>query len=267
MRLRIEHTTTFAYDTAVAEAYSELRLRPLEGDGQHCTTFRIATDPPGIRVHAYADHRGNDVRHFDLLEPHDRLAITARSEVATPGLFAGGRRPTELELYDYLAPTQYARFTPAVRELAEAHAGEGTAAERATRISSAIYERLTYEPGVTDVHTRSDEVLALGRGVCQDFAHLLIAACRSHGIAARYVSGYLFDPSLVGDAAASHAWVDVLDDERGWVSLDPTHDREQTDSYVRVAVGRDYAEVPPTRGVYKGGAHETLHVHVELRAA
>lgn len=114
------------------------------------------------------------------------------------------------------------------------------------------------------MHTSADEALQLGRGVCQDFAHLLLAACRCEGILARYVSGYLYDPSLHGDDVASHAWVDVFDDDRGWVSLDPTHDREQTEAYVRVAVGRDYAEVPPTRGVYKGTASETLEVRVAI---
>jgi transglutaminase-like putative cysteine protease len=130
----------------------------------------------------------------------------------------------------------------------------------------AVAERLVYERGATDVKTRADEVLELGRGVCQDFAHVLLAACRCAGIPARYVSGYLFDPELIGDDAASHAWVDVLDRERGWVSLDPTHDREQTEVYVRVAVGRDYADVPPTRGVYKGAGEETLDVRVALQA-
>jgi transglutaminase-like putative cysteine protease len=109
-------------------------------------------------------------------------------------------------------------------------------------------------------------VLALGRGVCQDFTHVLLASCRSVGIPARYVSGYLYDPKLQGDNAASHAWVDVWDADRGWLALDPTHDRDQSESYVRVAVGRDYADVPPTRGTYKGHAHETLSVRVGLQS-
>jgi transglutaminase-like putative cysteine protease len=112
--------------------------------------------------------------------------------------------------------------------------------------------------------TQADEVLAVGRGVCQDFAHVMLAICRCDGIPARYVSGYLYDPTLEGDNVASHAWVDVFDDTRGWVSLDPTHDREQTEEYVRVAVGRDYADVPPTRGVFRGSAQETLTVSVRL---
>ena len=130
----------------------------------------------------------------------------------------------------------------------------------------AVAGRLVYERGATDVKTRADEVLELGRGVCQDFAHVLLAACRCAGIPARYVSGYLYDPSLQGANAASHAWVDVFDEERGWIALDPTHAREQTDAYVRVAVGRDYADVPPTRGVFKGGATEALDVRVSLQA-
>jgi transglutaminase-like putative cysteine protease len=95
---------------------------------------------------------------------------------------------------------------------------------------------------------------------------VLLAACRTAGIPARYVSGYLYDPTVPDDLVASHAWVDVWDDERGWIALDPTHGREQTDAYVRIAVGRDYADVPPTRGVFKGSAKETLSVTVRLQA-
>ena len=125
---------------------------------------------------------------------------------------------------------------------------------------------MTYETGATDVETLAEEALAAGHGVCQDFAHVMIGLCRLKGIPARYVSGYLFDRSAGGNGGtASHAWVDVFDPERGWVSLDPTHDREQTNCYVRVGVGRDYADVPPTRGVYKGKAREELEVAVRIR--
>lgn len=265
MRLAIEHWTSFSYESPIAEAQTELRLRPLDGSGQHCSAFRLVTDPPGVRIRSYLDHLGNQIQHFDLLEPHDRLTVTAMSEVQTPAAFVDDRRTaSQLELYDYRAPTEYVTLSPEVRDFAALHAGTGSAAERATSLSGAIFSDFTYETGVTDVHTRVDEVLALRRGVCQDFAHLLLASCRCEGIAARYVSGYLFDPTAVGDAAASHAWVDVLDDTRGWVSLDPTHDREQTEAYVRVAVGRDYGDVPPTRGVYRGPAEETLAVRVAL---
>jgi transglutaminase-like putative cysteine protease len=127
----------------------------------------------------------------------------------------------------------------------------------------ALHAALKYERGATDVTTRADRVLELGRGVCQDFAHVMLAGLRGQGFPARYVSGYLYNNGLT---AASHAWVDVFVAGRGWVSLDPTHDREQTDHCVRAAVGRDYADVPPTRGVYKGNGKETLQVKVSVRA-
>jgi transglutaminase-like putative cysteine protease len=267
MILRVEHTTEFGYDGPIAEAYTELRLRPLEGGGQHCSSFRLVTEPPGLRVREYRDHFGNGVHHFDVLESHDRLSVTAVSEVMTPVSFTSGREaPTPLDLHDYLAPTDYTPFSESVSEFAARHTDSEAGTERACALMSAIHAELVYDPAATDVQTRADEVLSLGRGVCQDFTHVLLAASRCVGIPARYVSGYLYDPKLEGDNAASHAWVDVWDEQRGWLALDPTHDREQTESYVRVAVGRDYADVPPTRGVYKGQAHETLSVRVGLQA-
>jgi transglutaminase-like putative cysteine protease len=267
MWLRIEHTTSFDYDDPITEAYTELRQRPLDGAGQHCSSFRLVTEPPGVRIRSYTDHLGNDVQHFDVLEPHDRLVVTAVSEVQTPHAFADEqRRPSPLELHDYLLPTAYAPFSDEVRAFAEANTSEGSATDRAAAIMGGVFSGLTFEPGATDVKTRADEALELGRGVCQDFAHLLIAACRIERIPTRYVSGYIYDPTLEGAAAQSHAWVDVYDPERGWVALDPTHDRAQTDEYVRVAVGRDYGDVPPTRGVYKGSALETLAVRVTVTA-
>ena len=115
MILRVEHTTELAYDGPIAEAYTELRLRPLEGGGQHCSAFRLATEPAALRVREYRDHYGNDVHHFDVLESHDRLAVTAVSEVWTPQVLVTDRRePTPLELHDYLHPTSYAPFADGV---------------------------------------------------------------------------------------------------------------------------------------------------------
>ena len=194
-----------------------------------------------------------------LLEPHDRLTVIAVSEVWTSHARSGDRRaPTPLELHDYLHPTGYAPFTDRIRAFV---GGRSDARE----LMSAVHAALVYERGATDVQTQADEVLALGRGVCQDFAHVLLAACRCAGIPARYVSGYLYDPTVDGDDQASHAWVDVWGEPGCWLSLDPTHDREETEAYVRVAVGRDYADVPPTRGVYKGTARETLSVRVGIQ--
>jgi transglutaminase-like putative cysteine protease len=266
MWLRIEHTTRFTYDAPIVEAYTELRLRPLEGGGQRCVAFRLETNPPGLRLREYRDHFGNDVLHFDLLESHDTLEVRAASEVTTLDEFVDGdRRPSLLDRHDYLAATDYAPFSPQLREFVAAHSGGTTATERARVLTRGVHQRLVYETGATDVTTRADEALERGRGVCQDFAHILLAACRLERIPARYVSGYLHDPERDGAAAASHAWVDVWDDDGGWISFDPTHDREQTAQYVRVGTGRDYADVPPTRGVWRGNAVETLDVTVTLR--
>jgi len=267
MWLRIEHTTSFTYDEPIVEAYTELHLHPLTSGGQICSSFRLTTTPPGLKVRSYHDRYGNDVLHFDILEPHDRLVVSATSDVLTAAAFLDVYRPPgPLERYDFLQPTERARVTPEVQALAaEAPAGT-TGAARAEALAHIVWSALAYEPGATDVRTTGDEALALGRGVCQDFAHLLIAACRSVGIPARYVSGYLYDPKAADSEGASHAWVDIWDDDRGWCSLDPTHDRAQNELYVRLAVGRDYDDVAPTRGVFRGNAHEQLAVEVHLAA-
>lgn len=266
MLIGVEHTTQFTYAAQISEAYTELRIRPLSGGGQHCSSFRLVTDPPGVRVRAYRDRLGNHVQHLEVLEDHDRIAITAISEVSTTAVFFDPARDSSpLQVYDCLAPTGYAPFSDALLALSAYAEGQGTETERAVQVMRRVRGLLVYEPGATNVMTRADSALELGRGVCQDFAHVMLAACRRAGIPSRYVSGYLYDPEEENEVE-THAWVDVLDSQRGWVSLDPTHDREQTEAYVRVAVGRDYADVPPTRGVYKGTAEETLEVAVRIAA-
>jgi transglutaminase-like putative cysteine protease len=274
--LRIEHTTTFDYDEPISEAYTELRLKPLDsagfgacsaGGGQRCSSFRLEIDPGDPPVRDYVNRFGNEVRWFDILEPHERLVVVATSEVFTPSAFADEERElSPFYRHDYLMPTRYVQLDYAIRDFASARSTDGEVEAEARSLMEAVRGVLTYEPGATDVHSRVEEVLELGRGVCQDFAHVLIAACRAQGIPARYVSGYLYDPKTDGGETASHAWVDVFTPGRGWISLDPTHGREQDEHYVRLAVGRDYGDVPPTKGVYKGNATERLDVAVSIRA-
>jgi transglutaminase-like putative cysteine protease len=263
MRLRITHTTTFRYDMPVSEAYMEMWLTPLDAGGQRCESFRLTTDPFG-EVRSYVDRFGNRIRHFDTLNPHDRLLVSARSEVSTPEAFVDPERQLSLlDSFDYLQPTPYAPDNETVREFARGLAVPGDPMATAQAALRAAHEALEYTPGATTVKTTADEALDAGRGVCQDFTHLMIAACRVLGLPARYVSGYVFAPRR-GTGAASHAWMDVFVEGHGWLSLDPTHGSAQTDHYVRLGTGRDYADVPPTRGVYKGAGKEEMAVEVTV---
>jgi transglutaminase-like putative cysteine protease len=265
MRLRIEHQTTFLYDEPISEAYTEMRLRPSDAGGQTCLSFSLRTEPHGA-VMKYTDRHGNDVRHFDVLPQHKRMSVMAVSEVLTPAEFrdyAGALN--SLDAYDYLAPTRYAPHAGEMAQFAAPHIVAGSTFATAMNLMRAIFYSMRYEPGATTVHTSAKDALALQAGVCQDFAHLMLALCRSHGIPARYVSGYLYGPNSTDDNAASHAWADVFIEGKGWISLDPTHNCPQTEKYVRLGIGRDYADVPPTRGTYKGTAEEKLDVKVSVR--
>jgi len=192
--------------------------------------------------------------------------------VMTPDQLDSTAAPlSPLELHDYLTPTGYAPFAGGVWEFAARHAQNESGLAKAHEVMAAVRGELVYDAEATDVQTRADEVLALGRGVCQDFAHVMLACLRAFGLAARYVSGYLVtnhvadEATLVG-ADASHAWVSVRLPGGVWLDLDPTNDVIPTDRHIAIAYGRDYADVPPTRGVFKGAASETLAVRVGLQA-
>ena len=266
MWLSVEHVTRFSYDDSINEAYTEIRLKPAHRDGQRCSSFVLVTEPRGVSVAEYRDRFGNAVHHFDILEPHDALSVTARSEVWTPERFVDDEdAPSLLDRWDLLRPSRYVPLEGAIAEFAATVAAVGPTLDTAQAAMAAVRDRMVYETGSTHVGTLADEALTAGHGVCQDFAHVMIGVCRLHAIPTRYVSGYLSDPDATANgSSASHAWVDIWDPERGWVSLDPTHDREQSSRYVRVGVGRDYADVPPTRGVYKGTANEDLDVDVRI---
>jgi transglutaminase-like putative cysteine protease len=276
MKLSIEHQTIFTYNQPVRESVGELRLRPRDEAGQHCLSFRLATEPQ-TAINLIADRFGNAVHAYSVLPAHSRLAVMATSLVVTgesPLLVAPPL--TLLERRDFLSASPYVPGDGEVAAFARAQASvgggiptEGVAAEEmALALNAAIYEQFDYQPGSTDISTTAAAVLAGRRGVCQDFAHLLIGLCRSLGLPARYVSGYLYDAKLrPGAIVASHAWAEVFLEGRGWLGLDPTHGRATGPDYVRVAVGRDYTDATPARGVFQGSARETLEVRVRVRAA
>ena len=241
-----------------------MRLKPLDTHGQHCLSFTLHTEPLD-EVLQYKDRFGNDVRHFDVIQPHQRLVVSARSEVLTTALFNHDEdQLSPVDEYDYLMATEYAPITAAIREIAYECCTPELPLETAQRIMRTVHGLIVYEKGATDVTTSAAKALELGRGVCQDFSHLMLAACRSQQIPARYVSGYLYNNGL---SSATHAWVDVHIPGQGWISLDPTHNLEQNEAYVRIAVGRDYGDVPPTQGVFVGNGKEQMDVDVTVKTA
>ncbi len=262
MRLRIEHTTAFNYELPISEAYTEMRLAPLDLGGQRRTFFRLRTEPDGEVTH-FLDRYGNEVHYFDLLQPHQQLRVTAISEVITLPEFRDEERGlSPLARYDYLTATRYTPEEETLRALTHSVNAAHDPAAAAIGLMNAVHQSIKYEKGATTVKTTAAEALEIGKGVCQDYAHVMIAAARSARLPARYVSGYLFSPDA--PEMASHAWVDLFVEGIGWLSLDPTHNCPQGERHVRVGVGRDYADVPPTRGVYKGKAKEAMEVQVTV---
>lgn len=268
MKLQIEHETIFTYDDNVREAVGEARLQPRDEAGQRVLSFRLTLDPH-TPFGLVTDRFGNAVHCYSVLPPHRRQIITAHSLVDTSDVALLAEPSLGLlQQYEYSAPSTYANQSDELVAFARAHAPADADPEAlAYALMRAVAENCAYEPGSTNISTAADAVLAGRRGVCQDFAHLLIALCRSLGLPARYVSGYFHDPAQPEHAIlASHAWAEVHLAGRGWLGLDPTHSCATGPHYVRVALGRDYADAAPMRGIYQGGAHEALEVRVRMRA-
>ncbi|NTU67353.1 MAG: transglutaminase family protein [Chlorobiaceae bacterium] len=270
MILKVEHTTVFEYEEPVYETATEVRLQPANtSDGtQRCASFSLQVSPSAT-IYEYTDFYGNMVHHFNLLQSHKRVQIVATSVIETTTTARSMvDAEDEIKLLDFSAESKYVHFDPAICELADKFRGTGDAYSQAMEICRHINSSFRYEPGVTDVHSTSAVVMALGRGVCQDFAHIMIAACRHLGIPTRYVSGYLYGGGSTPDGQdeASHAWCEVYcGDGMGWCGFDPTHKTLLVDErYIKIGSGRDYADVPPVRGTYKGTSSETLQVSVRV---
>ncbi|HNP84710.1 MAG: transglutaminase family protein [Chloroflexi bacterium SZAS-1] len=269
MKLHIEHETVFHYNEPVCEAVGEVRLQPYDHDGQWLINFRLALDPP-TGFERITDRFGNAIHCYSVLPPHHQLTITAQSLVETSNTpLLAATAISLLERHEFCTPSKFVPLNDALADFARQHTPSDANAEAsAYALMHAIANNFVYERGSTDISTTADAVLAGGRGVCQDFAHLLIALCRSQGLPARYVSGYFYDPALPPETVlASHAWAEVFLEGRGWLALDPTHNCAIGPQYVRVAVGRDYADAAPMHGVYQGSGHETLKVRVFIRVA
>ncbi len=278
MEYAVEHETTYRYPHPIAESYTVVHLQPRTNLRQFCTGYALDVRP-ATRVFSYLDRFGNDVQHFSVIPEHVELRIVARSQVVTVGEPQPALEPVSFaalaadpgldELYEFRAPSPYVALDGRVAELAAAiEAPRDDALAYFLAAGKFIHETLVYCPGATTVRSTIGEVLATGAGVCQDFAHLLVGLARAHGIPTRYASGYLFQGtgSALG-AEASHAWAQAYLPPYGWIGYDPTNGRLVDSDFVLVACGRDYGDVSPTRGVYRGAGPGTLSVSVAIDPA
>jgi transglutaminase-like putative cysteine protease len=276
MKLHVLHRTRFLYGAPARDSFNEARLQPVTTDGQVCHNFLLKV-LPAARLSHYLDFYFNYVHLFEITEPHAELVVEANSTVTTadrPALAAGaepaplsgiGTCAREERCYDFLQTSTYVESGPELWRLAlDATDGQADAWQAAQAIMRFIFSEFRYQPASTHVHTHMREVLKARTGVCQDFAHVMLGLCRALKMPARYVSGYLYNgpADQLKGAQASHAWVEVYMPGHGWCGLDPTNNRQPDGHYVKVAVGRDYADVSPLKGTYRGTGRRQMSVDV-----
>ena len=270
MRIAIEHRTRLEYTADVVESVMDTRLGPRTDEHQRWITFDLKVEPVAS-VRRYNDGFGNAAHLITIARPHRTIDVVTRGEVETTLVdpFQPPReRPTALgpgDAADCLGPSPLIPRADALAPMAAPYRDDPPF-EAVQKLMHVVHERFEYRPDVTDVETGVDEVLGHSSGVCQDVAHVLIGLCRAIGIPARYVSGYILagpepDEPKRG-AAASHAWVEAFAPTHGWRGFDPTNDLLASERHVKMAVGRDYHDVPPTRGTFRGVAEEELAVTV-----
>ncbi len=279
MAYSVRHITHFQYSPAVRESVMEVRMQPRTDFRQRCLSYSLNVEPRA-NVMLYRDFYGNAVHSFDIHERHESIEVMAQAIVdvlPTHLPDAAGvedwddldRRVAQTDYWEMMVPSHFATPSPLLENLAEELnlRRRGNPLELLRELNARLYEKFDYAPNTTEVDSPIDDALQSRRGVCQDFAHIMITLVRQLKIPCRYVSGYLYHEDKSMDrspAGATHAWVEAYLGELGWVAFDPTNNLEGCDRHVRVALGRDYADVPPTRGVYKGEAESELSVMVTV---
>lgn len=283
MRFTVTHTTRYKYRQPASESFAELRIWPQDTESQKVLERELKIEP-WTPVDHYEDYFGNKVEFFSIPYRHNELSVSSVAVVETsPSPKLDSILDTPLgdarqilknkfyQLFEFCQPTE--RVPLAGLDLTDGQKFFREADEIGDcllRLNTWIYKNFTYKPGATDISTPLPMILEMRKGVCQDFAHLMLAILRSNGLAARYVSGYIeaFDPEktdkkLIG-AAASHAWVEVYLPGEHWLGLDPTNNQIVGERHVKVATGRDYDDVAPMRGTFKGAQDQKLQVMVSL---
>lgn len=285
MKFRISHETSYRYSTPASESVGELRVCPQTLPDQTVTNRKLHLDPD-VPVDSFTDYFGNTVECFSIPFRHKRLRVHMTAEVETfapvdPG--SEGDMPVgqarrlgadrHVDLYLYRLPTAAIPLGKVLAPLRKSFFREATPLRKALAdLNRWIFENFEYQSGVTDVSTPLETIIRERKGVCQDFAHLMLSILRTNGIAARYVSGYIepVDPTVNGDseligAAASHAWIEVSLPDGNWWAFDPTNNQVAGERHVKIAVGRDYHDVAPLRGTFKGAVNQKLQVIVSMR--
>ncbi len=286
MKYEVVHRTRYDYDAPVTASYAQVHQLPWDVDGQHCVRRSVTSDPTPEHVRHRTDYFGNPVAFLAIDEPHSRLTVTSWCVVDTTG------RPTEfgsiadqpweavarlagegedLVAVEFALDSPLVSGSPRLAELASRSFEPGRPmSEVVVALCSEVHGSFEFRPGSTDVSTTIDEVLDLGKGVCQDFAHVMIGCLRSMGLAAAYVSGYLETEPPPGQARLTgvdrtHAWVSVYLGQGQWAGIDPTNNQMAGPRYITTARGRDYSDVPPLKGViYTDAEESTLTVEVDV---
>lgn len=287
MRYQVEHQTVYSYDLPVIQSQQMLHMMPRQTAFQQCVSYTLACEPSPAEQSRRLDFFGNHTDYLTILMQHQSLQVTSRFQVdiqPRPTMAALTQSPPweQVQAMLQLQGTQHLEATPFIYATARVKCSEALASfahtcftpqrpllDAAMALTQKIHDEFEFDAQATDVSTPLDEVLKGRRGVCQDFAHLMLGALRSLGLACRYVSGYILthpppgQPRLVG-ADASHAWVSVYCPVYGWVDFDPTNNCLVQQDHITVAWGRDFGDVSPMRGVVLGGGAQLLTVSVTV---
>jgi transglutaminase-like putative cysteine protease len=286
MKYRVRHYTEYSYPDAVSTCYNRLCLTPLNIVGHACTSSEISIVPSPDELTRRTDFFGNNLVFFSVFKEHKRLRVNANSvvqidrpeSVAPQGHGSWQESLARLamqpecadEVIQYSMPSEYVPYSDVIRDFAqECFADQSTLWDACHALMHKIHKSIEFKPGFTTVNTPVESVIKIKKGVCQDFAHLMITALRNMGVAARYVSGYIetLPPpgkeKMVG-ADASHAWVSIYFPELGWVEFDPTNNLLPSDKHILVAYGRDYFDVAPIKGIVFNSGEQSLVVKVDV---
>jgi len=278
----VRHFTRYRYSRAVRQSVMEVRMHPRSEHMQRCFTFQLSVSPRS-RIFSYTDHMGNLVHHFDIPAPHRHLTIIADSLIdvdepdplpASLGVEAWKELDEMIQQEDYwdmLGPSHYARSSPELLQVAKDFGVEQRDGrdplELLVNLNSTLFREFSYVKQSTNVDSPIEDALRSRQGVCQDFAHIMIALVRNLRIPCRYVSGYRHHDSENVDRSAegaTRAWVQALLPSLGWVGFDPTNELLAGGRHIRTAIGRDYADVPPALGTMKGSGESELQVRVRV---